>query len=71
MFIMLFVYFYGFLGLFLYECSKVGGRNGESSGQVYVNDKKVDVSTFVRLSFSLSTLVIFSLIVHAWSLGEF
>ena len=51
LFTMFFVYFYASLGLYLYECNKVGVRNGESSGQVYIQDKKVDVSTFVSLYF--------------------
>ena len=68
LFTMFFVYFYAFLGLYLYECNKVGVRNGESSGQVYIQDKKVDVSTFVSLYF-FKTFVFISLIVHARGLG--
>ena len=48
----------------------MGGRNGESSGQVYIQDKKVDVSTFVSFLFFIPNAVMFSLIVHAWCLGE-
>ena len=48
----------------------MGMKNGESSGQVYIKDKKVDVSTFVSLLVLIQNSIMLSLIDHAWCFGH-
>ena len=48
----------------------MGQRDGESTGQVCIEAKKVDVSTFVSILFIIPNSAMSSLIVHAWCFGE-
>ena len=56
------------VGLYLYECNTLGTFNGETYGQVYTKDKKVDVQTFV--SMVCSSIFVICFIGYAWSLRE-